>query len=62
MINFFRGQVGEGSEAPLGGGPFCWGPLGMYPICPTLNPALDIMLRHYMFELTFCKQSFLQNE
>ena len=49
---FFRGVVGAGgegggggggggcSEAPFGGGPFRWGPLGMCPVFPAINPAL----------------------
>ena len=32
---------GGGSEAPFGGAPFWWGPLGMCPVRPALNPALN---------------------
>ena len=32
--------VGVRGGAPFGGGPFWWGPLGMCPVCPALNPAL----------------------
>ena len=36
-------ERGEGgSEASFGGGPFWWGPPGVFPVYPALNPALAV--------------------
>ena len=55
QTHFFRGGKGGGGVARLHlvGGPFWWGPLGMCPVCPALNPVLSPTIEIHNIDIAF---------